>query len=78
MKRVESELQIFKALVEQAIDGISFATPDRIVRYANSAFGTMSGYGTVFCLNAQMKRGRRWMQLANPERERLTCSLMMA
>jgi rsbT co-antagonist protein RsbR len=42
---VEAELELFRALVESAIDGISFATPDRIVRYANHAFGVMSGYG---------------------------------
>jgi PAS domain S-box-containing protein len=42
---VEAELRIFQALSESAIDGISFATPDRIVRYANRAFGLMSGYG---------------------------------
>ena len=41
----EAELRMFKALIESAIDGISFATPDRIVQYANDAFGTMSGYG---------------------------------
>jgi PAS domain S-box-containing protein len=41
----EAELKIVRALLESAIDGISFATPDRIVRYANSAFGAMSGYG---------------------------------
>jgi PAS domain S-box-containing protein len=45
LTRVESELRMFKTLVESAIDGISFATPDRIVRYANTAFGEMSGYG---------------------------------
>ena len=43
LKRVEAELEVFKALFESAIDGISFATPERIVRYANSAFGAMSG-----------------------------------
>ena len=42
---MEAELELFRALVESAIDGISFATPDRIVRYANHAFGVMSGYG---------------------------------
>jgi len=41
----EAELKIVRALLESAIDGISFATPDRIVRYANRAFGQMSGYG---------------------------------
>jgi PAS domain S-box-containing protein len=45
LKQVEGELGIFKALFESAIDGIGFATPDRIVRYTNSAFGDMSGYG---------------------------------
>jgi rsbT co-antagonist protein RsbR len=40
----EAELRMFKALVESAIDGISFASKDRIVRYANTAFGEMSGY----------------------------------
>jgi len=45
LNSVEAELCMFKALVESAIDGISFATGDRIVRYANTAFGEMSGYG---------------------------------
>lgn len=45
LSQVEAELRMFKALIESAIDGISFATPDRIVRYANAAFGEMSGYG---------------------------------
>jgi rsbT co-antagonist protein RsbR len=45
LNSVEAELRLFKALVESAIDGISFATGDRIVRYANTAFGAMSGYG---------------------------------
>jgi PAS domain S-box-containing protein len=45
LNRVEAELHIFRSMVESAIDGISFATPDRIVRYANRAFGQMSGYG---------------------------------
>jgi rsbT co-antagonist protein RsbR len=45
LSRVEAELELFRALVESAIDGISFATPDRVVQYANSAFRAMSGYG---------------------------------
>jgi rsbT co-antagonist protein RsbR len=45
LNRVEAELHMFKSLIESAIDGISFATPDRIVQYANDAFGAMSGYG---------------------------------
>src|SRR6185436_7418318 len=45
LNRAETELEIFQALLESAIDGISFATPDRVVRYANGAFGAMSGYG---------------------------------
>ena len=45
LNRAETELEIFQALLESAIDGIGFATPDRILRYANSAFGAMSGYG---------------------------------
>jgi rsbT co-antagonist protein RsbR len=45
LNRVEAELHIFRSMIESAIDGISFATPDRIVRYANKAFGQMSGYG---------------------------------
>jgi PAS domain S-box-containing protein len=44
LNQVEAELRMFKALVESAIDGIGFASPDRIVRYANTAFGEMSGY----------------------------------
>jgi anti-anti-sigma factor len=51
--RIEAELGLFRALVESAIDGISFATPDRIVRYANRAFGAMSGYGEQ-CVGHQM------------------------
>jgi PAS domain S-box-containing protein len=46
LRQREAELTLYQALMECAIDGISYATPDRIVRYANSAFGTMSGYGT--------------------------------
>jgi PAS domain S-box-containing protein len=42
---IESELRLFKALFDSAVDGVSFATPDRILRYANRAFGEMSGYG---------------------------------
>jgi PAS domain S-box-containing protein len=45
LNQVEAELRMFKALVASAIDGISFATMDRIVQYSNSAFGEMSGYG---------------------------------
>jgi PAS domain S-box-containing protein len=45
LSRMEADLGIFQSLLASAIDGISFATPDRIVRYANSAFGAMSGYG---------------------------------
>jgi PAS domain S-box-containing protein len=48
-----AELELFRALAESAIDGISFATPDRIVRYANRAFGIMSGYGEQ-CVGMQM------------------------
>jgi PAS domain S-box-containing protein len=51
--QVEAELQLFRALVESAIDGISFATPDRLVQYANHAFGAMSGYGEE-CIGKQM------------------------
>jgi PAS domain S-box-containing protein len=51
--RAEADLELFRALVESAIDGISFATPDRIVRYANRAFGAMSGYGEQ-CVGHQM------------------------
>jgi rsbT co-antagonist protein RsbR len=51
--RVEAELELFRALVESAIDGIGFAAPDRIVRYANRAFGAMSGYGEQ-CVGKQM------------------------
>src|SRR5690349_9204409 len=45
LSRVEAERELFRAVVESAIDGISVATPDRIVRYANRAFGAMIGYG---------------------------------
>jgi PAS domain S-box-containing protein len=45
LKSIEAELGMFKALFESAVDGVSFATPDRILRYANRAFGEMSGYG---------------------------------
>jgi PAS domain-containing protein len=51
--RVEVELELFRVLVESAIDGVSFATPDRIVQYANRAFGAMSGYDEQ-CVGKQM------------------------
>lgn len=38
-------LQLFETLAAQAQDGISMATPDRVIRYANAAFGRMTDYG---------------------------------
>jgi PAS domain S-box-containing protein len=45
LNSMETELRMFKALFDDAIDGISLAGRDRIVQYANRAFGEMSGYG---------------------------------
>jgi rsbT co-antagonist protein RsbR len=45
LNQAEAELRMFKALVKSAIDGISFAAMDRIVQYANTAFGQMSSCG---------------------------------
>jgi rsbT co-antagonist protein RsbR len=53
LSRVEAELELFRALIASASDGISFATPDRVVQYANRAFGMMSGYGEA-CIGKLM------------------------
>lgn len=44
-KQVEEQLSIFKTVVETAPDGISVAGLDGVMRYANQAFGAMTGYG---------------------------------
>lgn len=43
-KRVEEELRVFKALIENAPDAIGIATPDATITYANPAFRRLCGY----------------------------------
>jgi rsbT co-antagonist protein RsbR len=44
-KQQEEELRIFKALVDNALDGIVFTSMDAVIRYANPAFRRLSGFG---------------------------------
>jgi len=44
-KQAEERLRTFKTLVENAIDGIAYATPDGILRYSNPAYATITGFG---------------------------------
>jgi rsbT co-antagonist protein RsbR len=44
-KQYEEQLRTFKMLVENALDGIAYATPDGILRYSNAAFAAMTGFG---------------------------------
>jgi rsbT co-antagonist protein RsbR len=44
-KRMEEELHLFKALADNALDGVAMASMDSKLTYANAAFQTMSGRG---------------------------------
>jgi rsbT co-antagonist protein RsbR len=44
-KRAEEQLHIYKTLIENTLEGIVYATPDGIIRYSNSAYAMMTGFG---------------------------------
>lgn len=47
-KQAEEEVRIFKSVVENAPDGVSFVSPDGIISYANAAMKAMLGYGDEY------------------------------
>lgn len=44
-KRAEEALRLFKLLVENALDGIVFASLDGVIQYSNQSYATMTGFG---------------------------------
>lgn len=50
-KQAEEELRIFKSVVDNAPDGVSFVSPDGIITYGNAAMKAMFGYGDEYVDN---------------------------
>jgi rsbT co-antagonist protein RsbR len=44
-KQQQAELEMFRALVENALDGIAYSTPDGIMLYSNASYAAMTGFG---------------------------------